>query len=147
MILAGNEFNFFDGRSTYTRGLGIAEVEQGRTDTFWLNTQQKGSKVNFVEQRDYNGQFVIENRENQNPSFSNDYVWVNFSVASPLLLDKEVYVVGEFNQWQLSAGQYQVEDLLYGATNTLTVRDDKTTSIDVKLAPLASFVFQLQVAK
>ena len=51
------------------------------------------------------------------------------------------------NQWQLSAGQYQVEDLLYGATNTLTVRDDKTASIDVKLAPLASFVFQLQAAK
>jgi hypothetical protein len=102
IILAGNEFNFFDGRSTYTRGLGIAEVEQGSTDTFWLNTQQKGSKVNFVEQRDYNGQFIIENRENQNPSFSNDYVWVNFSVASPLLLDKEVYVVGEFNQWQLN---------------------------------------------
>jgi hypothetical protein len=102
IMLAGNEFNFFDGRSTYTRGLGIAEVEQGSTDTFWLNTQQKGSKVNFVEQRDYNGQFVIENRENQNPSFSNDYVWVNFSVASPLLLDKEVYVVGEFDQWQLN---------------------------------------------
>nr|WP_235839602.1 alpha-amylase family glycosyl hydrolase [Cognaticolwellia mytili] len=51
------------------------------------------------------------------------------------------------NQWQLSAGQYQVEDLLYGATNILTVRDDKTASIDVKLAPLASFVFQLQAAK
>lgn len=102
VILAGNEFNFFDGRSTYTRGMGIAEVEQGRTDTFWLNTQQQGGKVNFVEQRDYNGQFVVENRENQNPSFSNDYVWVSFSVASQLLLDKEVYVVGEFNQWQLS---------------------------------------------
>lgn len=102
VMLAGNEFNFFDGRSTYSRGLGIAEIEQGRTDTFWLNTQQKGSRVNFVEQRDYNGQFVIENRQNQNPSFSNDYVWVNFSVASPLLLDKEIYVVGEFNQWQLT---------------------------------------------
>ena len=51
------------------------------------------------------------------------------------------------NQWQLSAGQYQVEDLLYGATNILTVRDDKSASIDVKLAPLASFVFQLQAAK
>lgn len=102
VIMAGNEFNFFDGRSTYTRGMGIAEVEQGRTDTFWLNTQQRGGKVNFVEQRDYNGQFVVENRENQNPSFSNDYVWVSFSVASQLLLDKEVYVVGEFNQWQLS---------------------------------------------
>lgn len=51
------------------------------------------------------------------------------------------------NQWQLSAGQYQVEDLLYGATNTLTVRGDKTASIDVKLAPLGSFVFQLQAAK
>ncbi len=102
VMLAGNEFNFFDGRSTYTRGAGVAAVEQGRTDIFWLNTQQKGSKVNFVEQRDYNGQFIIENREGQNPSFSNDYVWVNFSVASPLLLDKEVYVIGEFTQWQLS---------------------------------------------
>jgi glycosidase len=51
------------------------------------------------------------------------------------------------NQWQLSSGQYQLGDLLYGSLNTLTVRDDKTANIKVKLAPLSSFVFQLQVTK
>lgn len=101
-IPAGNEYYFFDGRTTYTNGMGVEHVQQGRTDAFWLKTQQKMSRVNFVEQRDYNGQYVIENRENQNPSFSNDYVITNFSVASPLLLDKELFVVGEFNQWQLT---------------------------------------------
>jgi glycosidase len=51
------------------------------------------------------------------------------------------------NKWQLTVGQYQVEDLLYGSLNHLIVRDDKTASIKITLAPLSSWVLQLQVDK
>jgi len=50
-------------------------------------------------------------------------------------------------QWQLSSGQYQVEDLLYGTTNSLTVHSDKTATIAVNMTPLSSFVFQIKVNK
>lgn len=50
-------------------------------------------------------------------------------------------------QWQLSSGQYQVEDLLYGTTNSLTVHSDKSATIAVNMTPLSSFVFQIKVNK
>jgi len=49
--------------------------------------------------------------------------------------------------WQLSAGQYPLIDLLYGKNSTLTVSSDSSASIKVNIAPLSSYVFQLQRAK
>ena len=51
------------------------------------------------------------------------------------------------NEWQLVAGQYPLSDLLYGKNNSLSVSRDKTASILVDIAPLSSYVFQLQVTK
>ncbi|AZQ83968.1 alpha-amylase [Colwellia sp. Arc7-635] len=49
--------------------------------------------------------------------------------------------------WQLPAGQYHLNDLLYGKNSSLTVNSDHTASIELDIAPLGSYVFQLAVTK
>lgn len=101
VMQAGNEFRFFDSRSTYTTGIGVEQVRQGNTDEMWLKVQGERGRLTFGEQRDYNGQFVIENREKQNPSISNDYVWINFAFRpTDEQQTDDLYVVGGFNFWQ-----------------------------------------------
>lgn len=51
------------------------------------------------------------------------------------------------NEWQLTAGEYPLVDLLYGSSNTLTVHRDNSATIKINISPLSSFVFQLQAVK
>ncbi|MBR8534926.1 alpha-amylase family protein [Carboxylicivirga sediminis] len=45
-------------------------------------------------------------------------------------------------QWQLSDGQYQLTDQLYGSTNKLLVENGEGT-IDIHTEPLASFIYKI----
>ncbi|MEH6595177.1 MAG: alpha-amylase family glycosyl hydrolase [Colwellia polaris] len=47
-------------------------------------------------------------------------------------------------QWQLSQGEYPLVDLLFDSKNTLKVNLDNSAEININVAPLGSFVFQLQ---
>ena len=47
-------------------------------------------------------------------------------------------------QWQLSQGEHPLVDLLFDGKNTLTVNVDNSAEINIDIAPLSSFVFQLQ---
>jgi hypothetical protein len=47
-------------------------------------------------------------------------------------------------QWQLPQGEYPLVDLLFDNKNTLTVNLDNSAEININIAPLGSFVFQLQ---
>lgn len=47
-------------------------------------------------------------------------------------------------QWQLSQGEHPLVDLLFDSKNTLTVNVDNSAEINIDIAPLSSFVFQLQ---
>lgn len=96
----GNEFRYFDIRSTYTRGVGVEFTRQGAFDEVWLRIQGYRGGISFTDQKDYNGMFVIENREKQNPATSCDYVWVNAQFRPSPDDNNELYILGAFNNWQ-----------------------------------------------
>ncbi len=101
VFLAGNEFRFFDSRSTYTRGMYINQIRRGETDEMLLTLQQDRSKTAYIESNDFDGNFVISNREASNSEVDADYIWMNFMLKYPLLEENnKIYVNGAFNQWK-----------------------------------------------
>ncbi len=98
---AGNEFRFFDSRSTYTRGMYISQISRSNTDEMLLSTQQDRSQTAYIESNDFDGNYVVSNRESANSEVEADYIWMNFVLKYPALSEsQQLYVNGSFNQWR-----------------------------------------------
>lgn len=101
---AGNEFLYFDSKSIRNTSLNIANVELGE-DLYhtYLFTDQERRNQPYTFFPDVNGNFVIRTLSGENNNTDADYSWVYFSLkCSKNLEGKEVYVSGNFNNWQLN---------------------------------------------
>jgi hypothetical protein len=99
---AGNEFRFFDARSTYNRGLFIDRIFRGKEDNIFISPQNNRSNFAFIEANDFDGTFVIDNREGSNGDTEADYLHTTFQLKSEELpAGEKVYVNGGFNDWAL----------------------------------------------
>lgn len=120
----GNEFLYLDSKSIRNSTLNIAKVELGK-DIYhtYLYTNEERIDQPYTLFPDVNGNFVIRTLEGQNPNTDADYSWVYFSLSCLENLDgKDVYVHGNFNNWQLNdsnkmnynatTGLYEVKLLL-----------------------------------
>jgi hypothetical protein len=100
----GNEFLYFDSKSIRSSSLNIANVELGE-DLYhtYLFTDEERRNQSYTLYPDVNGNFVIRNLNGENSNTDADYSWVYFSLKSSLNLEgKEIYVSGNFNNWQLN---------------------------------------------
>jgi len=100
----GNEFLYFDSKSIRSSSLNIANVELGE-DLYhtYLFTDEERRSQPYTLSPDVNGNFVIRTLNGENSNTDADYSWVYFSLKSSQNLEgKEIYVSGNFNNWQLN---------------------------------------------
>ena len=100
----GNEFLFFDSKSIRNSTLNIARVELGEDfyNTYLYTNEERIGKP-YTLYPDVNGNFVIRNLDSDNAYTDADYSWVYFSLECLENLEgKEVYVQGNYNNWQLN---------------------------------------------
>lgn len=94
---------------------------------------------------DINGNFFIQNANATNSNIESDYSWVYFALNTPKMLDKNIYIVGMFNNYALSdeykmefnskTGFYEKAILLkQGFTNYQYILTDLNGKIDNKNA-------------
>lgn len=99
----GNEFRYFDSRTLAGRGFGINAIE--RSDEYTelvLQVDKPRSDAPYFQTDDFNGRFIVDHRESRNGSLQGDYTPVVFSLKMEEMPDKEIYVNGAFNLWQLN---------------------------------------------
>lgn len=101
---AGKEFRFIDLRSLRYRNFNIAEIIERPNghDVFMKTDRERGLEA-YLRINDANGKFTIENQDRGDAFLSADYADVIFSykVSDPSF-DKDIYLRGSFNDWQLS---------------------------------------------
>jgi hypothetical protein len=100
----GNEFLYFDSKSIRSSSLNIANVELGE-DLYhtYLFTNEERRNQPYTLYPDINGNFVIRTLNGENNNTDADYSWVYFSLKSSQSLEgKDVFVSGNFNNWQLN---------------------------------------------
>jgi len=120
-FLAGNEFLYFDSKSIRNSTLNIAKVELGR-DLYhtYLYTNEERIDKPYTLFEDINGNFVVRTLTGENSNTDADYSWVYFSLSCLENLDgKDIYVSGNFNNWQLNETNkltYNAESGLYEAS-------------------------------
>jgi hypothetical protein len=99
----GNEFRYFDSRSLSGRGYGINEIE--RSDDFTrlsLFPDKSRSEGSYLQIDDFNGQYIVDQRESGRGSIEADYTPVLFTLRIPEEQGATFYVNGAFNLWQLT---------------------------------------------
>ncbi len=98
----GKEFRFVDLRSLRLRSFNIREILR-RVDghDVYLNTDVPRNQTTYLQITDANGKFTIENRDQGDDFLSADYadVFFTYKLDQPLV-DKDIYVVGAFNDWE-----------------------------------------------
>lgn len=143
---AGNETYSIDNKIIRATNNTVAKVTSGENiyNTFlYVNTPRKNVPYTYFP--DINGNFFIQNANSTNSQVEADYSWVYFALNTPNLIDKNIYVVGMFNNYALTdeyklefnknSGLYEKAVLLkQGFTNYQYVITDKTGKVDYKNA-------------
>jgi Domain of unknown function (DUF5103) len=103
LMLGGNEFRMFDARSTQQRLFNIADTKQGEKESILILRYDKPQNgLTYVDTKDFNGMFVIDNYETNRGGTDADYVQVSFQLKMDEIENKKVFVNGGFNNWTLN---------------------------------------------
>lgn len=95
----GNEFRYIDLRSSFTRGYLVDRIQLGDPDELWMTPQTSRALGRYTDQRDFNGQFIIENREQTNPNITCDYVMLHVDWLGEGDNEDQWFIRGAFNHW------------------------------------------------
>nr|MBS0037455.1 DUF5103 domain-containing protein [Saprospiraceae bacterium] len=100
---AGRNFRPMDIRTTRFRSERVHTIEHFQDGTeIVMKTDDKRTHKSYSLIHDFNGRFIIENREFDNPHLTSDYVFPFLTLRSPLpVYDQEVYVIGGFSGMDL----------------------------------------------
>lgn len=102
---AGKEFRPADLRSIQFGTPDIEEAyfdENTQTYQVTLRGDKKRGPLVYREFPDVNGQFIIDNLDENNPDLMSHYVEVLFSLYSPgEMYDEDIYIFGGLTDWQL----------------------------------------------
>ena len=139
---AGNECYSIDNKNIRATNNTVAMVTSGESlynTHLYINTPRKNKVYTYFP--DIDGNFFIDNINTENPAIQADYSWVYFTLDTPYMLDKKVYINGMFNNYSLSdeykmdynkkTGVYEKALLMkQGFTNYQYVITDKIDKID-----------------
>lgn len=100
---SGNEYLNFDNKQIRNSTLQIATVERKEIYNSYLYLQEKRNRNPYTYFPDINGQFVIRTTEGANMFTEADYSRIHFTLQSEEIKNKEVYVYGAFNNFDLEA--------------------------------------------
>lgn len=99
----GNEFRHFDTRSLKLNAIGTASILKNSATSVVLLTDDNRNQINYSFQYDLNGNFYPLNQDGTDPRVDADYTHVVFSLhVNKPSLEGDVYLVGQFNQFEIS---------------------------------------------
>ncbi|WP_285057103.1 DUF5103 domain-containing protein [Pedobacter ginsengisoli] len=100
---AGNEFRKFDIRSLRFKAENVQDIIRDTAVNVILFQDVNTNKAKYSNQIDENGSFFIRNQDGRDNGTESDYANVAFTLnAVPPTPDGDAYVVGRFNDYQLS---------------------------------------------
>lgn len=99
----GNEYRFFDTRTLISRANYIDRIDR-RADRniAYVQVDKPRNQGPYMQSDDFNGLFVIDQRETSNGATGADYAETIFTLNIPETPGIDVYVNGAFNFWQLN---------------------------------------------
>jgi hypothetical protein len=112
----GNEFRFFDTRTVLSRANYIERIERpADRNIAYVQVDQPRSRGAYIQSDDFNGMFVIDQRETGNGAINGDYIETVFTLRTPEVPGVDVFVNGAFNLWQLNDRNRMAFDPALGA--------------------------------
>ncbi|MFD2569957.1 DUF5103 domain-containing protein [Spirosoma soli] len=112
----GNEFRFFDIRTVLSRANYIDRIERpADRNIAYVQVDQQRSRGPYIQSDDFNGQYVIDQRETGNGAINGDYVETVFTLKTAQVPGADVYVNGAFNLWRLDDRNRMTFDPTLGA--------------------------------
>lgn len=112
------EFPYFDTSDLVNESYTVKAFD---TDKDYIRHSylypQKSASRNYFYVKDMNGNFVIKSENTFQTATESDYTWVHFALISEEL-PTDVFVVGRFNQWQLSSENLMSYDTKLGIYHT-----------------------------
>jgi len=107
----GNEYLFFDNKNIRNASVSIARSERKEIFHNYLYPYVNRELKSYSYNPDINGQFIIRNIEALNPKTEADYAMMHFSLeVAQKFEDKEVYVYGAFNNFNLTEENKMIFD-------------------------------------
>ncbi len=98
----GSEFRHFDSKSIRNTNIEIARSEMKDLFHNYLYTDEPRRNIPYNYNPDANGQFVIRTLDGDDPNTEADYAIMHFSLDDFERENKDIYIVGMFNNYQLS---------------------------------------------
>jgi len=139
-----NEFRHFDIKSLRYQSERIKEIIFDSTyHHVYLFNDRKRPYDRYSIEPDINGKFLIKSQEGWKSSIEADYAFVHFTLPVDHISYGELYVIGEFTNWQLEAAnklKYNADKIQYEASIYLkqgyynyhyALKDTATNRVDV----------------
>ena len=100
---AGNEFRWFNIKSTRYLTDQVADViEKNGKQHVYLIPDLPRVKSDFLQFKDFNGEYVIDFQEGTRPDLEGDYVYVHFTLKeNESLKGKDIFVYGALTNWEI----------------------------------------------
>lgn len=97
---AGNEFRFFDIRSSHYGGRNVerTNITATQIDAYLFFDKSRGTEP-YSLINDLNGGFVIENSEGNNDFIESDYMNVHFFLDLKGDINEDIYIGGKLTDW------------------------------------------------
>ena len=100
-FFGNNEFRHFDIKSLRYYSERIKNVVYDSTNyKVDLFTESKRAYDNYSIEPDLNGKFYIKSQEARNSKIESEYVYVNFKLKSNFIDEGDIYIIGEFSNWE-----------------------------------------------
>ena len=100
-FFGNNEFRHFDIKSLRYYSERIKNIVYDSTNyKVDLFTESKRAYDNYSIEPDLNGKFYIKSQEARNSKIESEYVYVNFKLKSNFIDEGDVYIIGEFSNWE-----------------------------------------------
>lgn len=98
----GNEYLNFDSKLIRNKSINVVRIEMRDIFHHYLYPFTYVEDIDYRYNPDINGQFVIRTLEGNDPDTEADYAMMHFTLnAEELFKDKDVYVYGAFNNFQI----------------------------------------------
>ena len=100
-FFGNNEFRHFDIKSLRYYSERVKNIVYDSTNyKVDLFTESKRAYDNYSIEPDLNGKFYIKSQEARNSNTESEYVYVNFKLKSNFINEGDVYIIGEFSNWE-----------------------------------------------
>jgi hypothetical protein len=138
----GNEFFWFENKDVRTSNVGVQFIDLKDIYQSYLYTNIARNGRPYTYNPDLNGNFQVTAADRVNTDIEADYTMVHFSLLQDKLLDKDIYVYGNFNAYAiepLTKMEYNTESRKYEVSFRLkqgfynykyVVVDSETNEID-----------------